>query len=126
MRFSRLLVIAFTYILFIENASAQSFSMYAAANGAKVLAPKGDTLRNAWAGGMDKPQFSNIDLNQDPCADLFVFERIDDKISLFIGLAGGGFEYRPEYEKMFPAVRVWALLLDYNKDGKEDIFTFSR
>jgi hypothetical protein len=31
----------------------------------------------------------------------------------------------PQYETAFPKMKNWALLVDYNKDGKEDIFTYS-
>ena len=42
-----------------------------------------DTLRNAWAGGLDAPQFSNIDLNGDGNQDLFVFDRSNHRVFTF-------------------------------------------
>jgi hypothetical protein len=35
----------------------------------------GDTMKNAWAGGFNSPQFSAIDLNGDGIKDLVAFER---------------------------------------------------
>src|ERR1051326_6298663 len=40
----------------------------------------------AWAGGVNSPQFSEIDLNQDGILDLFVFDRTGNKIITFLNL----------------------------------------
>ncbi len=87
-----------------------------------------DTLRAAFAGGLKSPQFSMIDLNGDFVKDLFVFDRIGGKVMTFINVGSPGtvnYVYKPEYEHLFPAMKNWALLRDYNGDGKEDIFTNS-
>ena len=34
-------------------------------------------------------------------------------------------EYAPEYEKKFPRMTGWALLVDYDGDGKKDVYTSS-
>lgn len=87
----------------------------------------GDTLKYAFAGGFNNPQFSTIDLNGDGVEDLFVFERSTNKIYPFIntGLAGqSSYVYAPQYLKNFPPeLNGWVLLRDYNCDGKKDIFT---
>ncbi|MBL4578584.1 MAG: hypothetical protein JKX74_08930, partial [Flavobacteriales bacterium] len=37
-------------------------------------------LKNPWAGGLNSPQFSQIDLNGDGIKDLFIYERdVEDK-----------------------------------------------
>jgi len=81
-----------------------------------------------YTGGLKAGQFSNIDLNQDGIKDLFVFDRNGDQVLPFIktGLPGS-FEYRfaPEYVSVFPEMRNWALLVDFNHDGVEDIFCSS-
>jgi hypothetical protein len=92
----------------------------------------------AWAGGMDYCQFSNIDLNYDGIQDLFVFDRSNNKVLTFLQLNPTGtsnFVYAPEYESKFPEYNniynayedeqflfSWVLLVDYNCDGKKDIF----
>ena len=82
-----------------------------------------------WAGGMDYCQFSNIDLDFDGDLDLFVFDRTCNKVMTFIQNGGVGendFVYAPEYENDFPAgLHDWALLVDYDCDGLEDIFTYA-
>ena len=46
-----------------------------------------DTLRHAWAGGLNTPQFSNIDLNADGQADLFAFDRESRRVYTFLNVA---------------------------------------
>jgi len=92
----------------------------------------------AWAGGMDYCQFSNIDLNYDGIQDLFVFDRINHKVLTFLETGTPGSSnliYAPQYESKFPEYNNvysfyedeqflfnWVLLVDYNCDGKKDIF----
>lgn len=89
----------------------------------------GETQAYAWAGGMDYCQFSNIDLNFDGVLDLFVFDRTCNKTMTFLQMGATGevnFVYAPEYENDFPEdLHDWALLVDYNCDGKPDIFTYA-
>jgi hypothetical protein len=87
-----------------------------------------DTLRNAWAGGLDSPQFSSIDLNADGQQDLFIFDRRLRRVLTYLNVAaaGGGrqWQYAPNYEVLFPAgMHNWALLRDYDCDGRPDLFT---
>lgn len=87
----------------------------------------GDTLRLAWAGGFNSPQFSAIDLNGDGIQDLFAFERNFygmPKTFINTGIEGEvSYYYDPFYQKAFPKMSNWALLADYNCDGEADIFT---
>lgn len=83
-------------------------------------------LRQPWVGGMNSPQFSSIDLNGDNNKDLFVFDRVGDKVLTYINNGNGTdstFDYSPKYEKLFPAgLNAWAFIRDYNNDGIADIF----
>ena len=94
-----------------------------------VLAENGDTLKNPWAGGFNSVQFSEIDINLDGIKDLFVFDRSGDRISTYIneGIANTvSYKHSPQYITNFPAgLHDWALLRDYNCDGKMDIFSYS-
>jgi hypothetical protein len=87
-----------------------------------------DTLRNAWAGGLDSPQFSSIDLNADGQQDLFIYDRRLRRVLTYLNVAaaGGGrqWQYAPDYEALFPVgMHNWALLRDYDCDGRPDLFT---
>lgn len=81
-----------------------------------------------WAGGLDYPQFSNIDLDWDGTEDLFIFDRTCNKVLTFLHSGNPNvaeYTYAPEYESMFPEMTDWALLVDYNCDGKKDIYTYT-
>ncbi len=85
-------------------------------------------LNYPWAGGLNFCQFSQIDLNQDGIKDLFIFDRTGNRISTFINNGTAGvtdYVHASEYQNKFPALNQWAVLVDYNCDGKEDIFTYS-
>jgi hypothetical protein len=79
-------------------------------------------------GGLRAPQFSNIDLNGDGRKDLFVFDRNGDQVLTFLKSGANGsldYTFNPEYIPIFPSLRNWALLVDYNKDGITDIYSSS-
>jgi len=81
-------------------------------------------LANAWAGGINAPQFSTMYLNEDDTPDLVVFDRTQNKVSTFLGNRDSKtWEYNPAYEARFPAVQNWMLLVDYDNDGEKELFT---
>ncbi len=82
-----------------------------------------------WAGGMNSCQFGEVDMNLDGIKDLFVFDRMGDRIMTFIN--GGqpnisDYSYAPEFISAFPDLYDWVILKDYNNDGKADIFTYAK
>lgn len=87
-----------------------------------------DTLEQAWAGGLNFVQFSDIDIDYDGDMDLFVFDRSGDEISVFLtDIVNGNPTYHYLYGgwQLFPPdVRYRAALVDYDHDGKNDIFTY--
>lgn len=85
-------------------------------------------LTMAWGGGLDLLQYSEIDLNMDGIKDLFVFDRSGNKITTYLNMGTPNtvdYVLAPQYVYNFPVMHDWALLRDYNCDGKEDIFTCS-
>ncbi len=87
-----------------------------------------DTLDLAWAGGLSYAQFSDFDYDFDGDLDLFVFDRSSDVIKVFTQeIVNGQKKYRLQYNAHlnFPAdIRYRATLVDYNNDGKKDIFCY--
>jgi hypothetical protein len=91
------------------------------------------TLDFPWAGGLNHPQFSNIDFNSDGTNDLLVFDKSGDKLVCLTMNAQNQLEIAPEYREMFTnqhgtvnrSLHGWVLLRDFNDDGKSDIFTYS-
>jgi len=91
-----------------------------------VVTVSGRALPNAWAGGLNSCQFNTISLNGDARPDLVVFDRTTDKISTFLAVtdASGAFvwQYAPQYERQFPTLINWMVLVDYDGDGQKDLF----
>ena len=88
----------------------------------------GNGLNLPWSGGLNNAQFSNIDMDFDGRMDLFVFDRSDEQIRIFLSKNINGqdqFVEAPEYRKSFPNdLRYRAALVDFNADGLPDIFTY--
>lgn len=89
------------------------------------MVENGQTLTLGDFGGLNNPQFSEADLDNDGINDLVIFDRTDNRFFTFIN--GGtpntvDYTYAPEYAENFPAVNKWALLRDYNCDGIMDVF----
>ena len=84
----------------------------------------GAPLPNAWLGGLDLPQFSGGDMNQDGREDLLIFDRKSNKILVLLKEVNGDYKYAPDLEKFFPEIVRFALFRDYNCDGLVDIFAF--
>jgi len=121
----KFILILVHFILFIQTSLAQ-FNFEFSDN---VLVKKGtDTLGIAFSGGLSYAQFSDIDYDFDGDMDLFVFDRSSDNIRVFINEEENGSHfYRLEYNARtkFPSdLRYRATMVDYNGDGKKDIFAY--
>ncbi len=85
-------------------------------------------LGNAWAGGLNNPQFSTIDLDNNGTLDLFVFDRSTNRVLTFINNNTPNqtsYQFAPQYAAYFPAnMRDWAILTDLNHDGLNDLITY--
>lgn len=87
---------------------------------------EGRTLLYPLAGGLNNPQFSAIDVNQDGKSDIYMFDRAGNKSLVLLNEGETGeinYRYWQQYQNIFPEMFDWAILLDYNCDGLEDIIT---
>lgn len=95
---------------------------------------QGVALDLAWAGGLNSVQLSTVDLDGDGLKDIFMFDRVGSLGSTVITLlnTGGtgnlGYRVTRDHDHVYPfrGLHDWAMLRDYNCDGKEDIFTYSQ
>ncbi len=127
----RNLILQAIFCLFTLN----SFSQYVKYTNPNVVV-NGQSLKNPWAGGLNSAMFNTIDLNGDGLKDLFLFDKQNlapyrgyHKIRTFLNMGTANtvdYKYAPQYESKFPQnLAEWVLLVDYDCDGKEDIFTYT-
>jgi len=110
------------FIIFILCCSSPAFSQFVYDIDQSISVIDGDTLLMPWAGGLNSPQFSKMNLDHSGDEDLVVYDRATSKLSTFIS-QNGQYVYAPVYEQYFPSeLRNWVLLRDYNCDGKKDLF----
>lgn len=126
--FSSYLLFVFFYamptLLYAQINEAFGFELW---NGPQVTVNDG-TLCNAWAGGLNNVQFGVIDFNADGFDDLVVFDRHGDRLLPFVFLPESQsvpYRYAPEYRRYFPILKQWMQLLDYDNDGRTDLFTYT-
>ncbi len=103
--------------------SAQSYVLYSEV---PVLGLGGMALKNPWAGGLNNPQFSQIDADGDGQQDLFVFDRQGNVPMIFLadGSSGAeGWTYSPYWSGKFPPLYAWAILRDLNCDGLPELIS---
>lgn len=101
----------------------------APSNELPVFRENGSIVTNPWTGGLNAAQLSMMDADMDGDEDdIFIFDKAGDRILIFIGRIEGGeriYEYNPRLAQYFPPLTDWALLRDFDCDGKRDIFTYS-
>ena len=86
----------------------------------------GQLLLNPLNGGLNVPQLSAADLNNDGLQDLYIFERTGNLHLPFLNTGAPGapqYTFAPDLIANFPACVNWVLLRDYNGDGAMDLFT---
>lgn len=87
-----------------------------------------DTLLNPWGGGLNYPQFSDFDFDFDGDLDLFVFDRSNNQIRVYTQEGTTNKYYKLAYNARIhfpPDIRYRATLIDYDNDGRKDLFTSS-
>ena len=71
------------------------------------IVENGNVIKNPFTGGLNSCQLSNIDLNDDGKIDIFVFERVGDRVLCFLknnDVIGTDFHYSKNYSKNFMLV----------------------
>lgn len=119
----------FSLILFLSlslstvSAQVDRFDYGFERNAEIPIVEDGQALALPWVGGLNSVRFSEIDLNLDGETDLLGFEKHGNRILPFLRV-GGGYQYAPQYVRRFPDLHDWAVLYDYDHDGRADIFTY--
>lgn len=84
-------------------------------------------LKNAWAGGLNFINWSELDIDLDGIKELIAFDKSGDKIRCYKYSSNTPLTYThyPDFQDNFPPVSSFVLFYDYNNDAKEDLFTYS-
>lgn len=86
-------------------------------------------LKNPWTGGLNAPQWANIDLNGDDVLDLYAFDRNGEVHLAFIRQddSPGAIDFKFDHfaTQNFPEVGYFVLMRDFNNDGAPDLFASS-
>ena len=111
-----------SYFFFLSSLGIGQNTFFSKVDDVEVI-ENSSILSSPWMGGINAAQFSTIDVNNDNLEDLFIFDRTGNTISIYIN-TGSDYIYSSEYADKFPDLQYWALLRDYNQDGKKDIFSY--
>jgi hypothetical protein len=114
-------------ILFVVNcfsATAQQLHDYGFVKDISMEVYAENQLKYPFAGGMNNMQFAWLDCNFDGIKDLIAFDAQGNRILPFLKTNDGKYEYAPQYAHYFPSLDGFMQLIDFNGDGKEDIFTY--
>jgi hypothetical protein len=118
----RRLSLLISALLFIGNFMFSQPSIGLVEFSGPTVLRQGDTLHLAWAGGLQNPQFGEMDWNGDGTSDLWVFEKVGQRIiPLIRNHLTGKWNYFPIYRDAVRGLRFFALSLDWNNDGSMDV-----
>jgi hypothetical protein len=119
----RLFLSVWVVLLFIVSQGTCQIPVH---SGVLSSAPGKTSLSNPWTGGMNACQFCEIDLNLDGTSDILVFDRHGNRIMPMIRQHPGetGFTYNPLPGLLLPRMEEWVRTVDFNCDGKSDLFTY--
>ncbi|HOI87053.1 MAG TPA: FG-GAP-like repeat-containing protein [Lentimicrobium sp.] len=129
MRLSKAFLLSFLIFFLADRSSIRAQESFGFVMWDNIpLKMNGLTVLNPWAGGINNAQFGRIDLNGDGLMDLIVFDRHGNRLMPFLFERSGSewhYVYSPFFRRFFPPLSHWFQLLDYNGDGKTDLFTYT-
>lgn len=120
----------FTLLMLNTSVMAQEYHDFGfeRSTGIQVFGSESEHLDLAWTGGLNACQFHSFDLNFDGIDDLLVFDRHGSRLLTFLNDGSSSeyaFGFAPEFIDYFPAMEHWVQFIDYNNDGRKDIFTYT-
>lgn len=82
-------------------------------------------LQMPWTGGLNTVQLSEANVDGEGLPELVLFDRSSSQVQVFAQTTEGWL-WLPEERRRFPEdIRSWLQLVDYNGDGRKDLFTYT-
>ncbi len=117
---SRFIFIFSFLLVLVFNAFSQGYEFQQQNNIPVII--KNDTLKGAWAGGINSSTLSTYDFDQDGVSDILLFDRENNRNLVFLVKSGKPI-FSLLYQGKLPALSRYGLFYDFDKDGKKDLFT---
>lgn len=93
-----------------------------------VIGADGQPLRFPWTGGLNAVDVSTFDADFDGLVDdLYIYDKAGNRSLVFLGQMIDGqrrYTYSIPHSRAFPPIQSWALLRDFDCDGRKDLFTY--
>lgn len=118
--------IIFGLFLLMMSHSLYAQFQFSPGSGIPVRKLNGQLLKYPWVGGISAGQFQQMDLDNDGLQDLVVFDRGDSRFLCWLRKIENGqtvWHYAPDLGSNFPKTEHWIRLIDYDGDGRIDLFT---
>src|SRR5690554_2392298 len=110
------------FLLFFVHAKAQTAFRFGDAPPVQIL---DRTLSMPFAGGINSAQIQQMDANGDGQDELVIWDKNTNNLLIFEN-TDGGYIHRPMLSYYFPTdINGFITLVDYDQDGKKDLFTSS-
>ena len=118
------ILLLFTLLLYPLTGKTQGYRYETAVP--LVSGPEpGAPVSMPWMGGLNTVQASLADTDGNGQPELVLFDRSSTQVQVFAQTAEG-WVWLPEERFRFPAdITNWLLLVDYNGDGRKDLFTYT-
>jgi hypothetical protein len=120
------------FFLFLDCLALRVFSQTTVYRDTIPVYELGSKLENPWAGGINFSSFSSVDLNLDGKKDIVAFDKMSPsgfgKLRAYLNVGSAGvaaYKHAPKYEALIPKVEDWALFIDFDNDGRADLFTYT-
>lgn len=117
------------FLLILFTGSKFIFAQLYIARDTLTVIENNYVLKMPWANGLNFSNLSSIDLNFDGKKDIVAYDRLNQfatgRFRCFINNGNPGeikYKANPDLSYAFPLISNWAVLMDYNCDGLEDIF----
>lgn len=83
-----------------------------------------ENVLSPFTGGFNSCHIATIDLNFDGVDDLLIFDKVGERVSAFIVQKDGTYLHQADFA-LDLAILSWIQCVDYNNDGKKDLFTYN-